>query len=26
VVEWTDLPSKADISVGFDAENWSKRV
>ena len=26
VVEWTDLPSEADISVGFDAENWVKRV
>jgi arsenate reductase (glutaredoxin) len=26
VVEWADSPSAADISVGFDAENWSKRV
>jgi arsenate reductase (glutaredoxin) len=26
VVEWADLPSSADISVGFDADNWSKRV
>jgi len=26
VVEWADLPSAVDISVGFDAENWSKRV
>jgi arsenate reductase len=26
VVEWVDLPSKANISVGFDAENWAKRV
>ena len=26
VVEWADLPSAADISVGFDAENWAKRV
>ena len=26
VVEWADLPSGADISVGFDPENWSKRV
>jgi Spx/MgsR family transcriptional regulator len=26
VVEWTVLPSEADISVGFDAENWVKRV
>ncbi len=26
VVEWAVLPSEADISVGFDAENWVKRV
>ena len=26
VVEWVDMASKTDISVGFDAENWSKRV
>jgi arsenate reductase (glutaredoxin) len=26
VVEWADLTSAADISVGFDAENWAKRV
>jgi arsenate reductase (glutaredoxin) len=26
VVEWADLPSAADISVGFDADNWLKRV
>jgi arsenate reductase (glutaredoxin) len=26
VVEWVDLASKTDISVGFDAENWVKRV
>ena len=26
VVEWCDLPSKTDISVGFDAENWAKRL
>ena len=26
VVEWADSPSAADISVGFDPENWSKRV
>ena len=26
VVEWVNLPSGADISVGFDSENWSKRV
>jgi arsenate reductase (glutaredoxin) len=26
VVEWADSPSAADISVGFDADNWSKRV
>jgi arsenate reductase len=26
VVEWADSPSEADISVGFDAENWEKRV
>jgi arsenate reductase (glutaredoxin) len=26
VVEWADLPREADISVGFDAENWAKRV
>jgi hypothetical protein len=26
VVEWVDLPTAADISVGFDAENWAKRV
>jgi Spx/MgsR family transcriptional regulator len=26
VVEWADLPCEADISVGFDAENWAKRV
>jgi hypothetical protein len=25
-VEWADLTSTADISVGFDAENWAKRV
>jgi arsenate reductase (glutaredoxin) len=26
VVEWADLASKTDISVGFDAKNWAKRV
>ena len=26
VVEWADLPSATDISVGFDAKNWVKRV
>ena len=26
VVEWVDKASKMDISVGFDAENWAKRV
>jgi arsenate reductase (glutaredoxin) len=26
VVEWADTGSKTDISVGFDAENWAKRV
>lgn len=26
VVEWADKASKTDISVGFDAENWAKRV
>ncbi len=26
VVEWADLPAAADISVGFDAESWVKRV
>jgi arsenate reductase (glutaredoxin) len=26
VVEWADKASKNDISVGFDAENWSKWV
>jgi arsenate reductase (glutaredoxin) len=26
VVEWVDMASKKDISVGFDAENWAKRV
>ena len=26
VVEWTDKGLKTDISVGFDAESWSKRV
>ncbi|MEQ1536524.1 MAG: arsenate reductase [Burkholderiaceae bacterium] len=26
VVEWADLPSEADISVGFDADSWGKRV
>lgn len=26
VVEWTNLPSKNDISVGFEAENWLKRL
>ena len=26
VVEWADLPAAADISVGFDAESWAKRV
>ncbi len=26
VLEWTNLASKGDVSVGFDAENWSKRV
>jgi arsenate reductase len=26
VVEWTDSPSAADMTVGFDAENWVKRV
>ena len=25
VVEWVDMASKTDISVGFDAENWAKR-
>jgi Spx/MgsR family transcriptional regulator len=26
VVEWVDMASKPDISVGFDAESWAKRV
>ncbi len=26
VVEWVDSHSAADITVGFDAENWEKRV
>jgi arsenate reductase (glutaredoxin) len=26
VVEWTDSPSSADISVGFDADSWAKWV
>ncbi len=26
VVEWTDFPSKADMTVGFEAESWGKRV
>jgi arsenate reductase (glutaredoxin) len=26
VVEWTDSPSAADISVGFDATAWVKRL
>ena len=26
VVEWTDSPSSADISVGIDVESWAKRV
>ena len=26
VVVWTDLPTAADVTVGFDAESWSKRV
>jgi arsenate reductase (glutaredoxin) len=26
VVEWADSPAAADISVGFDADNWAKRV
>jgi arsenate reductase (glutaredoxin) len=26
VVEWADLPSAADISVGFDTESWAERV
>jgi arsenate reductase (glutaredoxin) len=26
VVEWTNKVSKTDISVGFDAESWLKRV
>jgi arsenate reductase (glutaredoxin) len=26
VVEWTDSPSAADISVEFEAESWEKRV
>jgi arsenate reductase (glutaredoxin) len=26
VMEWADSPSVSDISVGFDAENWKKRV
>jgi arsenate reductase (glutaredoxin) len=26
VVEWANLPSAADISVGFDAKNWTKQV
>jgi arsenate reductase (glutaredoxin) len=26
VVEWADFPSAADISVGFDAESWVKRI
>jgi arsenate reductase (glutaredoxin) len=26
VVEWAVLPSEADISVGFDADSWGKRV
>ena len=26
VVEWADLASATDISVGFDAESWAKRV
>jgi Spx/MgsR family transcriptional regulator len=26
VVEWVDSPSAADITVGFEAESWEKRV
>ena len=26
VVEWADTASDKDVSVGFDAENWAKRV
>lgn len=26
VVEWMNLASKSDVSVGFDTESWSKRV
>jgi arsenate reductase (glutaredoxin) len=26
VVEWTDSPSDADITVGFEADSWAKRV
>ena len=26
VMEWTDLPSKVDISIGFDINTWSKRL
>ena len=26
VVEWVDSPSAADITVGFEAESWGKRV
>ena len=26
VVEWADSPVAADITVGFDAESWGKRV
>jgi arsenate reductase (glutaredoxin) len=26
VVEWCESPCESDISVGFDAESWAKRV
>ena len=26
VVEWADLTSKADISIGFDINSWTKRL
>jgi arsenate reductase (glutaredoxin) len=26
VVEWSNSPTAADITVGFDAENWAERV
>ncbi len=26
VMEWSNSPSAADISVGFDAKNWAERV